>query len=71
MKLTAQCHNTDSSPTDPSVPPPAVLSAIRESCFKDPEAIIASLRYHALDDFWSFERHGQFVGIERDGYLHT
>jgi hypothetical protein len=54
-----------------SVPPEAVLTAIREAFPKDAEKIIASLRYHSGDGFWSFERHGQFVGVERSGYIHT
>jgi hypothetical protein len=71
MKLTAQCHNVVDNPIDPSVPPVAVLEAIRDSFPKNAEKIISELRYHHGDDFWSFNIHGMFVGCERDGYIHS
>lgn len=35
------------------------------------DSIIQSLRWHGGDEFWSFVRWGMFVGVERDGYVHS
>ena len=52
-------------------PSDVVKKAIREAFPKDAEEIIAELRWHFGDGFWSFHRWGMFVGVELDGYIHT
>jgi hypothetical protein len=69
MKTTAQCHNVQT--VDPSVPPAAVIEAIKDSFPKNADDIIASLTYHALGNFWSFNQFGMFIGVEADGYIHS
>jgi hypothetical protein len=39
--------------------------------WREDHKIIASLKYDAIDHVWWFERYGQFVGIEENGYMHT
>ena len=53
------------------IPPYAVIASIRGSFPDKAEEILHQLRYHPGDDFWSFYMHGMFVGVERDGYIHT
>jgi hypothetical protein len=45
--------------------------AIREAFPKDADTIIAELRWFPLEGCFGFSRWGMFVGIERDGYIHT
>jgi hypothetical protein len=52
------------------LPLPKVQESIRKS-FKDSEDILSKIIYHPLDNYWSFNIHGMFVGIEQDGYIHT
>lgn len=62
----------------PSDPPQAVIDAIRQAfgsrdgqLMGQAEDIIKNLRYYPGDDLWGFTRWGMFVGVERDGYIHT
>ena len=51
--------------------PPAVLDAIRVCFPANEQEILRELRYHYGEDMFSFNRWGMFVGVERDGYIHT
>jgi len=51
--------------------PAEVLESIINSFPENCEAILKELLYHPGDDYWSFVRWGIFVGIERDGYIHS
>jgi len=42
-----------------------------QNAFKDAYKILPTLRYHPGDGFYSFIRWGMFVGVEKDGYIHT
>jgi hypothetical protein len=53
------------------VAPYAVVEAIQSAFPMHADEILASLRYHPGDGFWSFTRWGMFVGVERDGHVHT
>lgn len=50
--------------------PTVVVEAIRNA-FKDADAILAELRWDALNGCFYFSRWGMYVGVERDGYIHT
>jgi len=52
-------------------PLPEVVEAIKNAFPKDADDILKSLRYHAGDNFWSFNRWGMFVGVEQDGFIHS
>lgn len=57
---------------DESHAPPAVLDAIADAFPARVQSILADLRRHgSFDDFWSFQFAGMFVGVERDGYIHS
>ena len=45
-----------------------IINAWPDQC----EEILPSLLWHGkIDSYWSFIRWGQYVGIEKDGYIHT
>lgn len=53
------------------IPPYAVIAALYTFNSTKAEEWLTQLRYHPGDDNWSFTLHGMFVGVERDGYIHT
>lgn len=57
------------------IPPFAVIEALRNFRGAKAEDDLTRLRYHPGDDFWSFVMNTTlgtiFVGIERDGYIHS
>lgn len=48
-----------------------VVRGIMDSCFQDPESILAELEYDCLNRNWYFYRYGTYVGVEHDGYIHS
>lgn len=61
-------------PTDKqnkSTPPDIVLEAIKKAFPTHADDIIKELKYDSLCDFWHFNRWGTFIGVERDGYIHS
>jgi hypothetical protein len=52
------------------IPLPNVQEAIRQA-FKNPDEIFSKMIYHSLDNYWSFNINGMFVGVEQDGHIHS
>ena len=63
--------NTWIDPAIQHIPPYDVIAAIREWRGDKADETLHQLTYHPLEDFWSVYVHGMFVGIERDGYIHS
>jgi len=55
----------------PLIPNEAIKASIRKAYPDDAEAILADLKYDTLNRNWFFYRHGMYVGVEDDGYIHT
>lgn len=51
--------------------PATVLQAVIQHFPKECEEILKSLRHDTICNFWHFTRWGMFVGVEKDGYIHT
>ncbi len=51
--------------------PYVVIESIRKRHPGEAESILTRLSYHSLGGYWGFEWAGMFVGIEKDGYMHT
>lgn len=53
--------------------PLEVVNAIEAfaSSWEKYEEILKNLRHHPFEGFWSFDFAGMFVGVEKDGYIHT
>jgi hypothetical protein len=49
--------------------PGVILASVARSFPRDAAAIVESLRWSS--DHWGFSRLGMYVGIERDGHIHT
>lgn len=54
-----------------TTPNEIIQAAIRNAFPKDAEAILADLKYDTLNGNWYFWRHGVYVGVEHDGYIHS
>lgn len=48
-----------------------VTQAIRDAFPRSAYEILPKLRWHPGDDMYSFVKWGMFVGVEKDGYIHT
>lgn len=48
-----------------------VVDAIKNAFPKVWHEILPALRHHPGDGFYSFVKWGMFVGVEKDGYIHT
>ncbi len=53
------------------VPNDTIVQSIMGSCFQEPEKILAELKYDCLGRNWYFYRHGTYIGVEHDGYIHS
>jgi len=51
--------------------PAAVLQAIIRAFPKEAEEILKSLKHDSICNYWYFTRWGLFVGVEKDGFIHT
>lgn len=56
---------------DESHAPPVVLDALMNAFPLYFEEILRGLMYRNLGGYWSFERWTTYVGVERDGYIHS
>lgn len=63
--LIRHCNACESTGEVPRV----IVAAVCRAFPRESDAILASLRWSG--DHWSFVRWGMYVGIERDGYVHT
>jgi hypothetical protein len=52
-------------------PPAIVLENVINAFPNEATRILRELRYSALSDYWSFNLCGMYVGVERDGYIHS
>lgn len=57
---------------DKSIPPILVIKAIRVWLGDKADKAIEELKYDSLCDYWYLPNwNGMYVGIERDGYIHS
>lgn len=49
--------------------PDLIIEAIRNTFPRSAQQCITGLRWSG--DHWSFNIHGMYVGVERDGYVHS
>ena len=55
----------------PRVITDVVIKAVREAFPKDAISILHDVKWDGLNGCYFFERWGMYVGIEKDGYIHT
>jgi hypothetical protein len=49
-----------------------VAEAVRAAFPKNADTILSEIRLYRGDEFWGFNFHGIFVGVEcKDGYIHS
>lgn len=74
MRAHGACNALAAAPDpapDPHALPEVAINSVRARYPKEADEILPTVRYDCCNGCWFFERWGMYVGIEKDGYIHT